>query len=139
MNIYNNIARLTLILILSVNLIISGNIISAFLHSNCFINDNVHLVCEMDCCKQTSCCEEEQQSNFEYLDDIASDCCIKHYDNQSENTIVIYSNNLFFKFDYNFLNYSEQYYNSENLESISLKTPEFLHPQKFIQTTILRI
>lgn len=56
-----------------------GNFAFALAHGDCLISSDVHITCEMECCKENPCIEDEAQGKVEIADEFNS-CCKVHID-----------------------------------------------------------
>lgn len=56
-----------------------GNFVFALAHGDCFISSDVHITCEMECCKENPCLEDETEGIVEISDETNS-CCKTHID-----------------------------------------------------------
>ncbi len=73
-NIRNIIRIFIALLILS-----GGNFVFALAHSDCMISSEMHITCEMECCKENPCIEDEAGGIVEISDETDS-CCKTHID-----------------------------------------------------------
>lgn len=56
-----------------------GNFVFALAHGDCFISSDVHITCEMECCRENPCLEDENEGTVEITDETNS-CCKTHID-----------------------------------------------------------
>jgi hypothetical protein len=74
-----NIIRLTLSLLI----LMTGNFTYAITHLDCEIDNDLHRLCEMECCSESACFESE---NYEISVNVSDDkkCCEIHEDKTIE-------------------------------------------------------
>ena len=86
-NIRNIIRIFIALLILS-----GGNFVFAIAHSDCLISSDMHITCEMECCKIDPCAEDEDNGIVKIVDESDS-CCKTHIDQAAEqDTPVLHIN-----------------------------------------------
>ncbi|HMT11409.1 MAG TPA: hypothetical protein PKA39_07275 [Ignavibacteria bacterium] len=56
-----------------------GNFVFALAHGDCFIGSDVHITCEMECCQENPCIDDETSGKVEITDETNS-CCKTHVD-----------------------------------------------------------
>jgi hypothetical protein len=74
--------------IIALVLLSGGNFAFALAHSDCFISAKGHITCEMECCKENPCAEEENQGEVQINDDSDS-CCKIHIEQSMEQDITL--------------------------------------------------
>ncbi len=56
-----------------------GNFTFALAHGDCLISSEMHITCEMECCKENPCLEDETEGIIEITDE-SNSCCKTHID-----------------------------------------------------------
>lgn len=71
-----------------------GNFVFALAHGDCFISSHGHITCEMECCQENPCIEEDEEGLVMIADETDS-CCEIHIDQAIEQhlTLPIISHN----------------------------------------------
>ena len=66
-------------------MLFTGNFAFAVTHLDCMVDDMAHHECEMECCKEGDCCNEESEAS-DFAVKITSDdnCCDVHIEQAAE-------------------------------------------------------
>jgi hypothetical protein len=65
-----------------------GNFVFALAHGDCFISSHVHITCEMECCQENPCIEEDEDGIIIIADESDS-CCKTHIDEAMEKDVTL--------------------------------------------------
>jgi len=101
-----------------------GNFVYALAHGDCFISENGHSTCEMECCQEDPCDTDTAEATVNIVDD--SDSCCKTHIEQTvmQDTPVLL-----------LLNKTETNRTNTTLETVQ----SALQDQKFFFTTIHKL
>ncbi|MBN8586662.1 MAG: hypothetical protein J0M37_16360 [Ignavibacteria bacterium] len=66
-----------------------GNFVFALAHGDCFISSHGHITCEMECCQENPCLEEEEEENTILTSVETDSCCQTHIDQAIEQDITL--------------------------------------------------
>jgi len=65
-----------------------GNFVFALVHGDCFISSHGHITCEMECCQENPCIEEDEDGIVVIADESDS-CCKTHIDQAMEQDVTL--------------------------------------------------
>ncbi|HWA06019.1 MAG TPA: hypothetical protein VG961_05690 [Ignavibacteria bacterium] len=65
-----------------------GNFAFALAHADCHIGTDKHITCEMECCKENPCIEDESDGSVKLVDESDS-CCKTHIDQAMEQDVTL--------------------------------------------------
>jgi len=65
-----------------------GNFVFALAHADCFISSHGHITCEMECCQENPCIEENEDGVVKITDESDS-CCKTHIDQAMEQDVTL--------------------------------------------------
>ncbi len=65
-----------------------GNFIFALAHVDCFISSHGHITCEMECCEENPCLEEDEEGIILVADE-SDTCCKTHIDQAMEQDVTL--------------------------------------------------
>ncbi len=65
-----------------------GNFVFALAHGDCFISSHGHITCEMECCQENPCIEEDEDGIVVIADESDS-CCKTHIDQAMEQDVTL--------------------------------------------------
>lgn len=65
-----------------------GNFVFALAHGDCFISSHGHITCEMECCQENPCLEEDEDGIVMIADESDS-CCKTHIDQAMEQDVTL--------------------------------------------------
>ena len=65
-----------------------GNFVFALAHGECFIGSHGHITCEMECCQENPCLEEDEDGIILIADESDS-CCKTHIDQAMEQDVTL--------------------------------------------------
>ncbi len=65
-----------------------GNFVFALAHGDCFISSHGHITCEMECCQENPCIEEDEDGIILIADESDS-CCKTHIGQAMEQDVTL--------------------------------------------------
>lgn len=65
-----------------------GNFVFALAHVDCFISSHGHITCEMECCQENPCLEEDEEGIM-IITDESDSCCKTHIDQAMEQDVTL--------------------------------------------------
>lgn len=65
-----------------------GNFVFALAHGDCYIGSHGHITCEMECCKENPCIEEDEDVII-LISDESDSCCKTHIDQAMEHDVTL--------------------------------------------------
>lgn len=65
-----------------------GNFVFALAHGDCLISSHGHITCEMECCQENPCIEEDEEGIVVKADESDS-CCNTHIDQAMEQDVTL--------------------------------------------------
>lgn len=65
-----------------------GNFVFALAHGDCFISSHGHITCEMECCQENPCLEEDEDGTVNIADK-SETCCDTHIEQAMEQDVTL--------------------------------------------------
>lgn len=81
---FRNIIRIIVAFIM----LAGGNFAFALAHGDCLISSDKHITCEMECCKENPCIEDESDGTVKIVDETNS-CCKTHIEQAAQQDVSL--------------------------------------------------